>query len=82
MSKPELVKKVSEARQEIKEGKGVKVDAKVIYAPKALKDLGYWKSSGSHKIQKRITELINAIAEDPFKGIGKPEPLKHEFAGC
>ena len=31
MSKPELVKKVREARKEIKEGKGVKMDAKDLW---------------------------------------------------
>jgi len=23
-----------------------------------------------------------SIIETPFEGIGKPEPLKHEYAGC
>jgi len=54
----------------------------IIFAPKALKDLKHWKSSGNSKIQNKITDLINSISEDPFIGIGKPEPLKHEFAGC
>lgn len=54
----------------------------IIFAPKALKDLAYWKSSGNIKIQKKITDLVTSISEDPFHGIGKPEPLKHEFAGC
>lgn len=54
----------------------------IIFAPKALKDLKHWKSSGNNKIQKKITDLINSISKDPFNGIGKPEPLKHEFAGC
>jgi toxin YoeB len=54
----------------------------IIFAPKALKDLKHWKSSGNSKIQKKITDLINSISENPFAGIGKPEPLKHEFAGC
>jgi PHD/YefM family antitoxin component YafN of YafNO toxin-antitoxin module len=31
MSKPELVKKVREARKEIREGKGVKIDAKDLW---------------------------------------------------
>ncbi|MCU0468061.1 MAG: Txe/YoeB family addiction module toxin [Arcicella sp.] len=30
----------------------------------------------------RIRELIESISREPFKGIGKPEPLKHEFKGC
>ena len=33
------------------------------------------------KIHDRIIVLINDIARDPFKGIGKPEPLKHNFKG-
>ena len=33
------------------------------------------------KIHDRIIVLINEIVRDLFKGIGKPEPLKHEFKG-
>ncbi|MGH9949426.1 MAG: Txe/YoeB family addiction module toxin [Pyrinomonadaceae bacterium] len=29
----------------------------------------------------RIIELIADIQRDPFSGIGKPEPLKHDFKG-
>ena len=54
----------------------------IIFAPKALKDLSYWRKSGKIKIQKKITVLITAISDDPFSGIGMPELLKHEFAGC
>lgn len=54
----------------------------IIFAPKALKDRSHWEGSGNTKIQKKITKLIKAILEDPFKGIGKPELLKYEFAGC
>lgn len=31
---------------------------------------------------QRIVRLIQAVQRDPFTGIGKPEPLKHELAGC
>jgi toxin YoeB len=27
-------------------------------------------------------ELLAACLRDPFAGIGKPEPLQHDFAGC
>ena len=30
----------------------------------------------------RIIRLIQETQRDPFGGIGKPEPLKHELAGC
>ena len=26
--------------------------------------------------------MIQEIERDPFKGIGKPEPLKHDLKGC
>jgi toxin YoeB len=29
-----------------------------------------------------IVSLIKDVQRDPFKGLGKPEPLKHEFKGC
>ena len=53
----------------------------VIYSPKAIEDLKYWKRSGNKTVQKRITNLIEAIQQDPYKGIGKPEPLKYNLSG-
>jgi toxin YoeB len=53
----------------------------VIYSPKAVSDLMFWKKSGNRSIQKKIEHLILAIQESPFTGIGKPEPLKHELSG-
>jgi toxin YoeB len=34
------------------------------------------------KLFLRTMDLIDAVARDPFAGIGKPEPLKHQLAGC
>jgi len=53
----------------------------VIYTPQAVEDLNYWKRSGNKAIQKKIQQLILAIIENPFEGIGKPEPLKHQLSG-
>lgn len=53
----------------------------VIFAPKALEDLKYWKKSGNKIIQKKIHELLLAIQENPFEGLGKPEQLKHNLSG-
>ena len=53
----------------------------IIYNQKALDDLQYWKKSGNTKIQKKISQLIQAIEHDPFIGIGKPELLKYELIG-
>ena len=33
------------------------------------------------KILNRVFDLVNAITDDPFKGIGKPEALKTNYKG-
>jgi len=43
--------------------------------------LKFWKKSGNLTIQKKIQQLIVAITENPFEGIGKPEALKYELSG-
>jgi len=53
----------------------------VIYQPKAIEDILFWKRSGNKNIQHKISMLINAIKENPFTSIGKPEPLKHNLSG-
>lgn len=32
-------------------------------------------------ILRKINQLIKEIQRDPFSGIGKPEPLKHDLSG-
>jgi toxin YoeB len=34
------------------------------------------------KVAFRVLDLIEAALRDPFTGIGKPEPLKHQLAGA
>jgi toxin YoeB len=33
------------------------------------------------KVLQSINDLIKDIKRDPFRGLGKPEPLKHDLAG-
>jgi toxin YoeB len=33
------------------------------------------------KLFERLVRLINETARDPFTGIGKPEPLRHQLKG-
>jgi toxin YoeB len=47
----------------------------------AFEDLAWWIVQDRSKAL-RIINLIKDVQRDPFKGIGKPEPLKHEFKGC
>jgi toxin YoeB len=44
-------------------------------------DLRRWIET-DRKIALRVLDLMAAILADPFQGIGKPEPLRHEFSGC
>lgn len=46
----------------------------------AWEDYEYWQKTSKDKV-KQISKLIKAIKRDPFEGIGKPEPLKHDLAG-
>ena len=51
------------------------------FDPSALDDLAWWVQQDRKKAL-RIIRLVQETARDPFGGIGKPEPLKHELAGC
>jgi toxin YoeB len=53
----------------------------IILSKKAIEHIEYWKKTNNLKIQQRIIELKNAILLDPYKGIGKPEQLKHQLSG-
>jgi toxin YoeB len=53
----------------------------VDYTEEAKNHILFWKKSGNQAIQKKIQELIFAIENNPFQGIGKPEALKHNLSG-
>jgi len=53
---------------------------KVIFSDRGWEDFTYWISHDK-KLSKRIIRLIKEIERDPFNGIGKPEPLKHDLSG-
>ncbi|MDR1256295.1 MAG: Txe/YoeB family addiction module toxin [Spirochaetaceae bacterium] len=38
-------------------------------------------STIDRRIFQKIKDLIIATCRDPFKGTGKPEPLKHDLSG-
>lgn len=46
----------------------------------AWKDYLSWQNQDKNTL-KRINELINDMARDPFDGIGKPEALKGNLSG-
>jgi toxin YoeB len=53
----------------------------VIFSPKAVNDINYWKNTNNVKVQSRITQLLESIIQNPFAGLGKPEPLKYNLKG-
>jgi toxin YoeB len=46
----------------------------------AWEDYLYWQKNDKRMV-KRINALIKDALRNPFAGIGKPEPLKHQWAG-
>lgn len=54
---------------------------RLVFTPKGWGDYTHWQSA-DRTILKRINRLIDDVLRDPFDGIGKPEPLRHAFAGC
>ncbi|KLJ01735.1 Txe/YoeB family addiction module toxin [Luteimonas sp. FCS-9] len=50
------------------------------FSDDAWEDYLHWQQV-DRKLLKRINELIKAIQRDPFRGVGKPEPLRHALAG-
>ena len=54
----------------------------IVFTENALKDLKHWQTSGNNAIKNKISQLLLAIKQDPCRGIGKPEALKHFLTGC
>ena len=52
-----------------------------VFEAEAFDDYNNW-AIYDIRIFKKIRELLKDIKRDAFKGLGKPEPLKHELAGC
>lgn len=46
------------------------------FSSRFKEDLGWWYKSDSAKVDK-IFDLVTRVMQDPFGGIGKPEPLKY-----
>jgi toxin YoeB len=52
----------------------------VLWDPQASDDYDFWLASDK-RIAERIRDLIADIQRDPFRGMGKPEPLRHALKG-
>lgn len=53
---------------------------KIKFTKNASEDIEHWKESDS-KIHARLKIIIRDIMNNPYKGLGKPEPLKYNLSG-
>ena len=54
---------------------------KILFTPIAFEQYNGWQKENK-QVFERLKKLIIEAARTPFEGTGKPEPLKHDFAGC
>jgi toxin YoeB len=47
-----------------------------VFQPEFREDLRYWVET-DRRAAVRVLNVVEAIMQDPFRGIGKPEPLRH-----
>lgn len=52
----------------------------LVLQAQCFEDLHYWVREDA-AIAEKILALVDDIRREPFSGIGKPEPLKHELRG-
>ena len=57
-----------------------RTEREAVFQSRFLEDLAYWVNT-DRKTALRILELVHAVLQDPFTGIGKPEVLKFDLTG-
>lgn len=53
---------------------------RLIFSKQAWADYQFWIKT-DRQVLKRINLLIEDARRNPFEGLGKPEPLRHQLAG-
>ncbi len=53
---------------------------KIAFEKGAFEDFTAWATTDK-RIYQRIVALILDILREPFSGLGKPEPLRHQLQG-
>jgi toxin YoeB len=52
----------------------------LVFSREAWEEYLVWQREDPQTV-KRINQLIKETMRDPYRGIGKPEPLKHALQG-
>jgi len=53
---------------------------RIVFDGNGFEDYLYWQTQ-DRKMLKRINQLLQDVDRNGYQGIGKPEPLKHDFQG-
>jgi len=53
----------------------------VVFTSEAFETFLNWQETDK-QIFRKIKALITDTCREPFAGLGKPEPLKHDLSGC
>ena len=53
---------------------------RIVWTAAGWEDYLHWQTADP-KILWIVNDLIRDIKRDPFKGLGKPEPLRHDLKG-
>ena len=53
----------------------------LVFSEQAWEDFLWWSSPGNETGLEKVKDLIKGTKRMPFKGIGKPEPLKGDLSG-
>jgi toxin YoeB len=53
----------------------------IIFLPVALEHLAWFQNNHKKGQLKRVSLLLKDILNNPYEGIGKPEPLKFQLSG-
>ncbi len=52
----------------------------LLFTAESWEDYAYWINQNKKTLRK-INKLIANVLRSPFEGLGKPEPLKENYAG-
>ena len=53
---------------------------RLVFTTRSWDDYLYWQKNDNRMV-RRINDLIKDTQREPFEGIGKSEPLKHQLQG-
>lgn len=68
------------AKHKQKNKNNARENVTVAFVPDGWEDYLHWDAHDPSK-HATVNELIEACLRDPFKGLGRPEPLKGDLSG-